>query len=108
MATPDETNGKDTEFSLVGSFRNKFILCSKNFLNFQKLFVDLSDNFSFIEINYHVELFELHSTIRFREESHGKVAIGCRLLMVYNIRDILLNDKLHSVKEMNKVKVVKS
>ena len=24
VATPDETTGKDTEFSLVGSFRNKF------------------------------------------------------------------------------------
>ena len=23
VATPDETTGKDTEFSLVGSFRNK-------------------------------------------------------------------------------------
>ena len=42
MATPDETNGKDTEFSLVRSFRNKstytikymmcvyFIICEKN------------------------------------------------------------------------------
>ena len=26
VATPDETTGKDTEFSLVGSFRNKYIL----------------------------------------------------------------------------------
>ena len=25
VATPDETTGKDTEFSLVGSFRNKYM-----------------------------------------------------------------------------------
>ena len=28
VATPDETAGKDTEFSLVGCFRNKYYLHS--------------------------------------------------------------------------------
>ena len=64
------------------------MLCSENF---QRPFVDLMDNFSFIEINYHVELLEV--TIRsdrktdvdgFTKPSHLIYCV-CVLLHLYNI-----------------------